>query len=195
MVPGMGRPRGFDEEAVVDQAMETFWTHGYAGTSPADLAAATGVAKGSLYNAFTSKRELFDRALARYDEMARQLAEDYLSRPGSTKECLAASLRFLVDTDLAAPQRRGCLVVNTTVELAGHDPEMSRALRLNQDHIIAALAARIDEGRRAGDVHADVSAQAYAEFLMNTMVGLRVMAKIYDGPTLHRIIDSALATL
>ncbi|RMI31446.1 TetR/AcrR family transcriptional regulator [Nocardia stercoris] len=57
----MGRPRAFGEEVVVARAMETFWTHGYANNSPAQLAEATGIAKGSLYNAFTS--ELFDRCL------------------------------------------------------------------------------------------------------------------------------------
>ncbi len=44
----MGRPRSFDDDAVIDRAMEVFWTHGYANTSPAQLAQATGVAKGSL---------------------------------------------------------------------------------------------------------------------------------------------------
>lgn len=85
--------------------------------------------------------------------------------------------------------------MNTAVELAGHDPEITQAIRTMQEHTIAALAGRIDRGRRDGDVSPDIDAQAFAEFLMNTIVGLRVMAKTYDAPTLHRIIDSALATL
>lgn len=195
MVEHMGRPRSFDDDVVVDRAMEAFWTNGYANTSPAQLAEATGIGKGSLYNAFHSKRELFERALARYDLLGSEFAQDFLSRPGSTRECIGSFLRFLVDSDLAQPVRRGCLAVNTAVELAGHDPEINRALRTMVDHSIAALAARIDQGRRDGDVRPDVDAQALAEFLMNTLAGLRVMAKAYDLPTLHRIIDSALTTL
>ncbi|PZS34222.1 MAG: TetR/AcrR family transcriptional regulator [Pseudonocardiales bacterium] len=191
----MGRPRSFDDDVVVDRAMDAFWTNGYANTSPAQLAAATGVGKGSLYNAFNSKRELFDRALTRYDRLGFEFTEDVLSRPGSTRECIGSLLRVLVDCDAAQPVRRGCLAVNTAVELAGHDPQILRAVRTTQEHTIGALAARIDQGRRDGDVSPDIDVQALAEFLMNTIVGLRVMAKTYDPPTLHRIIDSALATL
>ncbi|MDQ6669460.1 MAG: TetR/AcrR family transcriptional regulator [Chloroflexota bacterium] len=191
----MGRPRSFDDDVVVDRAMDAFWTNGYANTSPAQLAAATGVGKGSLYNAFNSKRELFDRALARYDLLGSEFAEDLLSRPGSTRECIGSFLRFLVDSDVTQPLRRGCLAVNTAVELAGHDPEILQAIRTMQEHTLAALAARIEQGRRDGDVSPDIHVQSFAEFLMNTIVGLRVMAKTYEAPVLHRIIDSALATL
>jgi TetR/AcrR family transcriptional repressor of nem operon len=191
----MARPRNFDDDVVVDRAMEAFWTNGYANTSPAQLAEATGVGKGSLYNAFNSKRELFDRALARYDLLGSEFAKEFLSRPGSTRECIGSFLRFLVDSDVAQPLRRGCLAVNTAVELAGHDREIIRAVRTTQEHTIAALAARIDQGRRDGDVSPDIHVQTFAEFLMNTIVGLRVMAKTHDAPMLHRIIDSALATL
>lgn len=191
----MARSRSFDDDDVIDAAMDAFWTHGYANTSPARLASATGVGKGSLYNAFSSKRELFDRALARYDVLGTAFAEDLLSRPGTTRECLASFLRLLVDSDLERPVRRGCLAVNTAVEMAGHDPEITRAVRTLQQHTIDALAARLDRGRRDGDVRADLDVRAFAEFLMNTIVGLRVMARTQDAPTLHRVVDSALAAL
>ncbi len=84
---------------------------------------------------------------------------------------------------------------NTAVELAGHDPEIKRTIRTMQDRLIAALTARIEQGQRDGDVARDIDALAFAEFLANTLAGLRVMAITADAPTLHRIIDSALATL
>lgn len=191
----MGRPRTFDDDLVIERAMEVFWTHGYANTSPAQLAEATGIAKGSLYNAFTSKRELFDRALTRYDDQVSKLAQELLARPGTTHDCIVAALRFIVDADLAEPSPRGCLVGNTAVELAGHDRDIARTIRRMQDHQIAALTARIQQGRVDGDVGADVDAGATAEFLASTLAGLRVMAMTYDAPTLHRIIDSATASL
>ncbi|WP_295695388.1 TetR/AcrR family transcriptional regulator [Lapillicoccus sp.] len=191
----MGRPRSFDDDVVIERAMEVFWTHGYANTSPAHLADATGIAKGSLYNAFNSKRELFDRALARYDEQVSELAGELLSRPGPTRECLRAALRFIVDLDRAQQSPRGCLVGNTAVELAGHDPQVARTIRAMQDRQTAALTARIEQGQRAGDVGPEVDARAIAEFLATTLAGLRVMAMTHEAPTLHRVIDSALAAL
>jgi len=191
----MGRPRSFDDEVVIERAMDVFWTNGYANTSPAQLAAATGVAKGSLYNAFNSKRELFDRALARYGQQTSDMAHELLSRSGTTRECIRAALRFIVDFDLAQQSRRGCLAGNTVVELGGRDPEIARMIRTMQDHQIAALTARIERGQRNGDVDRAVDPRSVAEFLSNTLAGLRVMAITYDAPTLYRIIDSALVPL
>jgi len=192
----MARPRKFDDDEVVDRAMDAFWTNGYANTSPAQLAAATGIGKGSLYNAFNSKRELFDRALDRYDALGVEFAEQCLSAPGSTRERITAFLRALVDLDIDGPAaRRGCLANNTAVELAGQDPDIKRRVRRMQEHTITALADRIDQGRRDGDVDPGIDPRAYAEFLMNTIAGLRVMVKTSDQPMLYRIIDSALATL
>ncbi|WP_280265841.1 TetR/AcrR family transcriptional regulator [Nocardia wallacei] len=191
----MARPRNFEPERVIELAMDAFWTHGYANTSPAQLAECTGIGKGSLYNTFGSKRELFDRVLNRYDRMGTELVADFMSRPGTARDCVRAFLHHLVDTDTTEPVRRGCLAVNTATEFAAQDPEITRALRAMQDHTVAAMAARIDQGRRDGDVDRGTDPQAAAEFLMNTIAGLRVMAKTYDARALHKIIDTALSTL
>lgn len=191
----MGRPKNFEPDIVIAQAMETFWTNGYAGTSPADLAAATGVAKGSLYHAFGSKRELFGKALDLYDRTGSTVTEDFLSRPGTARERIRAYLTFLVDLDVAGPLRRGCLAANTALELAGQDEDAARAVRRAQERTIELLTARIEQGRRDGDVGADVDAGAQARFLMNTILGLRVMAKTFDGPALRQVIETALAGL
>ncbi|MFT4125874.1 MAG: TetR/AcrR family transcriptional regulator [Gordonia sp. (in: high G+C Gram-positive bacteria)] len=191
----MARPRNFDDDVVVRRAMEVFWTNGYANTSPAQLAEATGIAKGSLYNAFSSKRALFDRCLDAYHEEIRALAAELLERPGTTRECLGAALRFVVDTDLAQPRRRGCLIGNTAVELAGQEPELARRLRRMQDEQTGWFAERIARGQRAGDVAAELDAGALADYFANTLAGLRVMAMTHEAPELYRIIDAALAIL
>lgn len=191
----MGRPRNFETDSVVERAMEAFWTHGYANTSPAQLAEATGIGKGSLYNTFGSKRELFDRAFALYARAGAEMTAELLDGPGTTGECLRNYLRHLVDSDLAQPVRRGCMAVNTAIELASHDAEIAPALHNATEPIITALADRIERGRRDGDIHTNIESRAYAEFLMNTVAGLRVMARTADAPTLHRIIDTALSTL
>ncbi|MQY30859.1 TetR/AcrR family transcriptional regulator [Nocardia aurantia] len=191
----MGRPRNFEPDAVVERAMEAFWTYGYAGTSPARLAEATGIGKGSLYHAYGSKRQLFEQAIARYDRVGRENAARYLDRPGPVREVIRAFLYSLIDTDVAQPIRRGCLAVNTATELAGHDPEISRAVRDAQEHVVAELTQRLERAAREGDLTAGTDPRAAAEFVMNTLVGLRVMARVHDAPALHRIIDTALTAL
>lgn len=188
----MGRPKEFEPDVVVAQAMETFWSKGYAGTSPADLAEATGVGKGSLYHAFGSKRELFDKALDLYGKYGSEITEAFLNEPGTAKERIRAYLEFLVDTDLDGPVRRGCLAANTALELGGRDSEATEAVRRMTDRTIELLTERLRRGQRDGDVAADIDVEAQANLLMNTIVGLRVMARTYDGPVLHQIIETAL---
>jgi TetR/AcrR family transcriptional regulator, transcriptional repressor for nem operon len=72
--------RRFDEQDIIDHAMELFWTRGYEATSVADLTAELGVHPGSLYRTFGDKHALFLRALARYREtQARALAPALLA--------------------------------------------------------------------------------------------------------------------
>ena len=61
-----GRPRAYDPDVALSRAVETFWAHGYAGTSLDDLSAAMGMNRPSLYAAFGDKRDLYLKSLAFY---------------------------------------------------------------------------------------------------------------------------------
>ncbi len=191
----MGRPREFDEQVVVDRAMDAFWTHGYAGTSPALLVEATGVAKGSLYNAFTNKRRLFGMCLDAYHREISGMAKELLERPGTARESIEGAFRAVVDDDLARPRRRGCLIGNTAVELAGEDSAIAESIRRMQGESMEWIAERIRRGQRDGDVAGDRDPEALAEYLATTLAGLRVMAMTHDASRLHRVIVTALTVL
>lgn len=175
--------------------MDAFWTHGYAGTTPARLVEATGLGKGSLYNAFHGKRELFDRCLDAYHAQVEAMASGLMDHPGTTVECLRAALRAIVDGDVAQPQRRGCLIGNTIVELSGEDPLLAARLRRMQDESAGWFAERIRRGQIDGDIDADKDPRAAADYLATVLAGLRVMAMTHDAKTLHGVIDAALAVL
>ena len=65
----MARPKAFDEEVVLDRAVEVFWAKGYEATSIQDLVDAMGIQRGSLYATFGGKHQLFLTALDRYGEV------------------------------------------------------------------------------------------------------------------------------
>jgi TetR/AcrR family transcriptional repressor of nem operon len=192
----MGRPKTFEPDVAIECAMQTFWTRGYAATSPADLAEATGVGKGSLYHEFGSKRELFGKALECYGRLGDEAATAVFDEPGTAKERITAFLRSLVDADLDGPERRGCLAANTALELAGRDAEAERAVQRIAERALDLIAARIERGKRDGDVAADVDTRTQALLIQNTVSGLRIsVACGFERPALYAIIDAAVAGL
>lgn len=193
---GMGRPKQFDPEVAVDQAMEVFWSKGYAHTTPQDLVEALGIGKGSLYHAFGSKQELFSRALLRYRETQQTALVQALESEGSVREKLRRTLLLLVEMDLDDPGRRGCLGVNTAAELAGRDPGATEIVRRMLDRTEDAFRALMEEGQRSGEIAKDRDARDLGSLLLNTIVGMRLLARTAEGPErLHRVVNAIVGSL
>ncbi|PSL56379.1 TetR family transcriptional regulator [Saccharothrix carnea] len=196
----MPRPKEFDEEQALDAAMRTFWVNGYEATSTEDLCRATGLGRSSIYNTFSSKHELFKRALIRYTELmtAGQIAllDDGTRSPKDR-------LRGLFDAIIAGEveNRRddrgiGCLTVNTTVELAGRDREAAELVERDQRRRLDALRAVIATGLRDGEFRSGRDPAELARFLNAVIAGIRVAGQGgADIPTLKAIADTALEAL
>ncbi|MEV0145328.1 MULTISPECIES: TetR/AcrR family transcriptional regulator [unclassified Nonomuraea] len=196
----MARPRTFDEDRVLDQAMRAFWRHGYEGTSTRDLCEATGLDRSSVYNAFTSKHELFRRALARYTEaMTAAQLEILESGDRPAVERIRALFAKIIDDEFAyrgdAPSI-GCLGVNTTVEFRGRDPEIAGLLERDSALRLESLRAAVEAGRRDGDVRSARDSASLARYLNAVTAGIRVAAQGgADRATLESIAETAMDAL
>ncbi|MBV2363151.1 TetR/AcrR family transcriptional regulator [Streptomonospora nanhaiensis] len=196
----MARPKTFDEDRALDAAMRTFWANGYEATTTQDLCEATGLGRSSIYNTFTSKPDLFRRALARYiqDKTTTQAAvlEDE-QRPAL--ERLRTLLAMIVDAEAGnRPQGRslGCLTVNTTVELAGRDAPTDAMLQRDQQRRLELLRTAISAGQRAGEITAQPGAADLALFLNTVIGGMRVAGQGgADRAALESIAATALRAL
>jgi len=192
----MGRPKQFDPETAVNEAMEVFWRKGYSATTPQDLVDALGIGKGSLYNAFGSKQELFWRALRRYRESQTAALVDALEKPGPVRARLRSALLGIVEMDTADPTHRGCMAVNTAAELADTDQEATALVRRMLDTIEDAFRMVIEEGQRTGEIASDRDSAAIGSMLTNTVAGMRVVARVADGPhRLERVVDATIEAL
>lgn len=192
----MGRPKQFDADVAVERAMVVFWTKGYGATTPQDLVDALQIGKGSLYNAFGSKRELFDRALARYRQFQDETLATLLDRPGAARERIRAGLRYLIDANFAGEQPRGCLAVNTAAELGGRDAAATTDVQRSFDRTGSALRAVIVHGQATGEIDRDVDPDQAADLLLATSIAIQVMARTAtDKGRLVRIADAALDRL
>jgi TetR/AcrR family transcriptional repressor of nem operon len=176
--------------------MEVFWRKGYAATTPQDLVEALGIGKGSLYNAFGSKHSLFEEALRRYRDSQALALVKMLEESGPVKARLRKALRFLAEMDLADPDRRGCMAVNVAAELASVDETATELVRRMFDRTEGAFRALIEEGQRAGEIEPGRDPAALGSLLLNTVVGMRLMARVAEGPDrLERVINAMTDSL
>jgi len=177
--------------------MREFWEHGYSETSVDDLVEATGVQPGSLYNAFRGgKRELFLESLDRYSRLVVPEKLGALEKPGASLAELRAYFDGLV-SDLMSPEGRiGCLMVNSTVELAAEDSEVSKVVRGHMQRLERNAARALRTAKRRGELPRHIDPAAKATQLMATGMGLMVVGKTNPGrEVLTTIVDEAFADL
>jgi TetR/AcrR family transcriptional repressor of nem operon len=193
----MARPRKFDPDDVLDRSMRAFWERGYRDTSVDDLVEATGVRPGSLYNAFPGgKRGLFLESLERYSKLVVPEKMGALERPGAGLAALRAYFDGLVRDLTTSDGRIGCLMVNSTVELAAEDSEVGEVVREHMARLERNAERALRNAKRRGEISADISPRAKATQLMATGMGLMVVGKTNPGKkVLETIVDAAFADL
>jgi len=176
-----GRPRAFDREAALAQAMRLFWQKGYDATSIADLTDAMGIASPSLYAAFGSKEALYIEALEHYATTFAWGWKSFQEAP-SAREAVQAwlmeSAAFLTGNVLDVPL--GCMVTLSGVGTAGH-PELcalTRTMRLTSRPVIK---TRLEQGVANGEIPASVDLDALARFVQIIQNGMSLQAR--DGAT------------
>jgi len=188
----MGRPREFDLENALDEAMEVFWRRGYEGATIAELTGAMGINPPSLYAAFGSKEGLLKAALDRYTSQRNECMAEILSAP-TAREVAERGLLKLADlqTDPANPP--GCLLVagglacgvgseNIPFELAAHRAQMEDQLR-----------ERFIRARKEGDLSAKSDPAALARYLSAVIAGIGVLASA--GATREQLREVAMVAV
>ncbi|MEP6841255.1 MAG: TetR/AcrR family transcriptional regulator [Bradyrhizobium sp.] len=173
----MARPRAFDEEKVLDVAMQCFWRRGFEATSVRDLAEEMGINGPSLYNTFGDKRALFARALGRYAERWMRERIERLDREASGKSAIQLFLQELIERSIKDKQRRGCLIVNSALEISPHDAELREVIASYLQEIEMFFLRSLERGQRAGEIQATIDARDTASHFLGIVLGIRVAAR------------------
>ena len=121
----MARLREFDEDKVIDAVVDCFWARGYEATSVRELADCMGISGASLYNAFGDKRALFVTALERYCTGRMRERTSGSSAITLPSRADAAFLAEIIERSLADRDRKGCLLVNSALDVAPHDAALA----------------------------------------------------------------------
>ncbi len=177
----MSRSPTFDRTAVLDRAMAAFWAKGFEATSIADLVAATGLERGSLYAAFASKQGLFEAVLAHYGATVSAHTFAPLEAPDADLATVETVFRALARANPSAPAP-GCLVTNTAIERAPHDAAVRLAIDAAVDRLEARLVHVLERAAQRGQLRPEVTPAAAAALLVAVAQGLRVLARLDRSP-------------
>jgi len=175
-----GRPRAYDPDKALTDAMALFWEHGYSATSLDALSAVTGMNRPSLYAAFGDKKALYPKALATYHERALAGMDWAFSAPGlreSLERCFALALKLHLSGDGA---QRGCLLVGTAAVESVHDPEIRAALARTIADYDARIEARLRLARDQGELSEKADPAGLAGLVAAAVYSSAVRARAGD---------------
>jgi TetR/AcrR family transcriptional repressor of nem operon len=173
----MARLKAFDEDCALDAAVDCFWLRGYEATSVRDLAEAMGIGSASLYNAYGDKRALFSRSLERYAERSMRDRIARMEADRRPKEAIGAFIAEIVDRSLKDPDRKGCLLVNSALDVAPHDAEIGRVVAGYLGEIRSFFRRNIEAARAARQVPDHLDAEEVSGHLLGVLLGIRVLAR------------------
>ncbi|MEM7667384.1 MAG: TetR/AcrR family transcriptional regulator [Pseudomonadota bacterium] len=168
----------FDEDIVIEAVLRTFWDKGYCETTMADLAAASGVQRGSLYNAYGGKDRLLLMSLERYGERYGAAAERALEK-SSPREAMKAFLESHLDRMLNPKNPAGCLMCQTVMECSGRDDALTDFISRHFQRVEMAIRETLCRGRDGGLLRGDVDVRSLARFFLGVSRGMAVLHRAY----------------
>lgn len=191
----MGRPRNFDRDQAVEQALHLFWQHGYDATSLAQLKAGLGggISAPSFYAAFGSKEALFDECVQRYLATYAQVTECLWDETLLPRKALETALRQSARMQCDDGHPKGCMVALGV--MSAPSPENTRvtqALTQSRERTRAGIVACVERGIRAGQLPDTLHAPAMATVFDSFLQGVSILARD-DVP--YKVIDAAISQI
>ncbi|MEE4673207.1 TetR/AcrR family transcriptional regulator [Pseudomonas alliivorans] len=191
----MGRPRTFDRDAAINQAMHLFWEHGYDATSLSQLKASIGggITAPSFYAAFGSKQALFTEVMARYLTTHGRVTDSLFDQTLPPREAIELTLRRSAKMQCEDDHPKGCLVSLGLMSACSDESKaisapLARARNMNR----AALVACVERAVEAGALPKTVIPETLAAVFDSFMLGLSTLAR--DGVS-HDTLDAAVTQI
>jgi AcrR family transcriptional regulator len=192
-----GRPRAFEPETALAQAMDVFWKDGFAATSLDDVSAATGLNRPSLYGAFGDKRALYLQAYGQYRKRVNETFQPLFQARKPLRTKLRRILIAALDLYLSGEDGpRGCFTVLSAASDAIADPELHALVGEAIDSTDRAFGRMFADARAAGELPESADPRRLARMASATIhtLSIRARARIPRAVILP-IIDDAVTTI
>lgn len=170
-----GRPLAFNQDEVLDKALNVFWSHGYEGASMAELTEALGINKPSIYAAFGNKEALFRKALVRYTTGPAAFVGQAMKEPTArqaVEKLLKQAAEFF--SDKSTPN--GCMIVQGALTCGQNSLAIQQELIAYRGNFEASLTKRFELAKAQGDLSSNVNAKQLAKYIATIHQGMSVQA-------------------
>lgn len=193
----MARNKEFDQEIVVEKAMELFCQKGYAATSVRDLVTHLGVSSSSMYASLGDKDALFLMALKRHSEKELAMLREVLSQPTSKpRNILIKMFDVLIDSLLKNELPGGSLTLKAAVELEDRKPEVTAVIAGHHEKATQLFTEFFKTAEKNGHLHLRQPAHQVAEYVLFNFFNLNFLAKVnLDRKCLKNYVSLALSVL
>jgi AcrR family transcriptional regulator len=190
-----GRPRTFDPDTALQQALDLFWERGYEGTSLSDLAEVMGIASASIYACFGSKADLFRQVMERYGMTSGAPPRNALDEHPTAREAIHAMLRATADQITRADAPHYCMLILAAPVGAVENHAVREFLADIRRSQFTAIRDRLGRGVADGDFTvSDADLDAIARYYATVVQGLSVQARDgADRAELEAVITCAMA--
>jgi TetR/AcrR family transcriptional repressor of nem operon len=192
----MARPKEFNPDVAMQEAMEAFWERGYHATSVNDLLAEMKLNRGSLYGTFGDKKTLFLAALAQYEKQGREVVRQALERPGSARKAIEDWIRTVTGACTGEAGLRGCLALKAAMEMAPQDADVAEWVRVVTRDREQMVAKIIRKGQTEGEINPRLDPRAVARYFISCITGLKVLGTAAPSEReVREVVDLILRTL
>ncbi|AOZ01600.1 TetR family transcriptional regulator [Cupriavidus sp. USMAHM13] len=183
-----GRPREFDRDEALRQAMLAFWRRGYEGTSMSDLVEALGIASARIYAAFGSKEALFREAVALYEAGEGGFADRALREETEVHAAIERMLRDAIQLYTKRDLPHGCMVVSAATNCSAQNDGVQDWLVAHRRQRTKSVIERLQRGVKEGQLKPDTPVRALGDFYAVQLHGISVQAR--DGVSREHLLAS-----
>ncbi|WP_413626430.1 TetR/AcrR family transcriptional regulator [Luteibacter sp. Lutesp34] len=176
----MGRPRTFDRDKAVDEALHLFWQNGFEATSLNQLKAAMGggISAPSFYAAFGSKEALFQECVQRYLETYAQVTECLWDTDMAPRDAIETALRQSARMQYERGHPKGCMVGLGVMSAPSEEhASVSAALTRSRSRTRKGFVACVQRGIDRGELDPGVAPEGLAAVFDAFLMGLSVLAR------------------
>ena len=192
----MARPREFEPQAALEQAVNLFWEKGYEETSFDDIVAATNVSRYGLYGVFGNKKDLFRKALQQFFDYFASTYQAELRKPNASLPEIRGYFEILLKLCEGVVAGRGCLLCNSAIEVAPHDKQIAADIRRFFDNITGVFRNALHNAKTKAEIHPDTQIDDWAVSLTGLIQSSALMIRVgYPVATIRQNVKAALAGL